>query len=308
MRVFVLVGALTAGAACERESQADARTSSTPAAAGEIASAPSATAVASVVPTPVEVPREVPPPWCGRVTIPMLSEAEEQRLADEFRRRNPSASTAIASASSSHYISHALAYRPKGDPPALDEASAIAAARKLVEKNADLLGFTAAELRGADATTRRMMDRLWVDLRRDIPRQGYERFPTVARKVAIRIMFGGGMALSSSAPLPDFKLCLEAPLPATSPKVAEGAIRQWVPMRGSHWSPTAADITGIEPTIFIERNERLRTITLTRAYEVKIGEMDSAFVDASSGVPLGWRRSTVESNAPGAATAGADPG
>ncbi len=258
-------------------------------------------------PTPAAVAAKEPPGWCGRITIPPLTDAEKGDLIDKFRARNPGASIGSGEGSSlfssaGHFISFSRFSAPIGNPVA--PATAVAAERKaleLVRKNSDLLGFTAAQLRGAKvATTAAPPDALlgwkWkVSLSGSVPRTGYEAFPSVATQIRIEVSIGedGAMSLSNASEvLPPFKLCTAAPLSPKSPSIVRAILGYelgYFNIAGGHVSAgtvEAQDLGVPEKTIFLEYANGPHGVTLNLAYAVTVHKgflTWTAYVDASSG-------------------------
>ena len=255
--------------------------------------------------TPAAAVAKEVPGWCGRVTIPPLTDAEKGALIEKFRARNPGVPTGggdrgphVSSAGYFIWLSGMIEPADSRGAPAT-AAEAETQALELVRKNADLLGFTAAELKGATVATKEARPGTllaWeVSLSGSVPRTGYEAFPNVAKRIRIGVSIQkkGAMSLSSASDvLPPFKLCTAAPLSSKSPAILRAILGYklgYFNIAGGHVSAgtvEAQDLGVPEKKIFLEYANGPHGVTLNLAYAVTVHKgflTWTAYVDASSG-------------------------
>ncbi|MFO0589326.1 MAG: hypothetical protein U0441_17445 [Polyangiaceae bacterium] len=270
----------------------------------------------AAAPTPPPAAPKPPPPWCGRISIPALTASDRTALIDQFVKRNPGTPSGGGDGgphidSTGYFLSHSGLIQPTGGGGAPATASAAEQqALELLRKNADLLGFTEAELSAAKVTTKEERPGTllaWrVSLSGSFPRKGYEAFPTVAKQMRIHVAIqkGGAMSLSNvGSDLPSFKLCTAAPLSPQSPAIVDAIVGQELSYSGFAGGVQSAgrverqDIGPIEKTILVEHsNTAPRDVTLNLAYAVTVRKNSlswTAFVDAKSGWLLSLRPNFV---------------
>jgi hypothetical protein len=245
---------------------------------------------------------------CASIKIEPLTDAERSALIAELLVRNPGASlNELTPKVGFFYLSHsgAIPFEAGHEMPE-DGDVAVAEAATLVRRNADLLGFTVAELETAQVTVQWdtvLAPGMWrVTMKGAVPLPGLEAYPSAAKQIGIAVTLGSRSASFTSLGevLPPFELCAAA-FTATSKEVADAVVGQEVgsvDAAGNYQSAGKVepkDVLSVEPTVFVDRDPQTRGVIVTRAFAVRVARSTEIFyVDASSPRVIA-RRATARS-------------